>query len=264
MTAGQLIGKGMTAEVYEWGEAQVVKLYYGNIPKDWLHYESRIGTAVYQAGVPSPEVFGQVEVEGRSGLVYEKIAGQSLLAFMLGDMDQAEHYSILLARLHADIHRCRASGLPRQKDRMAMFVRQSASFLGDRVEPVLEALERLPDGESVCHGDLHPDNVLQAGDRLTVIDWMDANSGDPLCDVARTSMMLLSPFVSMPPLSIPSDTGQRLNEAYLSEYCRLTGTKREAIDRWRLPVAAARLRERIPGEQEWLLTYIDRELEACK
>lgn len=264
MTAGQLIGKGMTAEVYEWGEGQVVKLYYGNIPKDWLHYETEIGTAVYKAGVPAPEVFGQVEVDGRSGLVYEKIAGPSLLALMLHDMDKAEHYSSLLAQLHADIHRCRAYRLPRQKDRMAMFVRQSAAFLGDRVEPVLTELERLPEGESVCHGDFHPDNVLQAGGRLTVIDWIDANSGDPLCDAARTSMMFLSPFVSMPPLSIPSETGQRLNEAYLSEYCRLTGADRAAIDRWRLPVAAARLREQIPGEREWLLAYIDRQLEACK
>src|SRR5262249_34873483 len=98
--------------------------------------------------------------------------------------------------------------------------------------------------------------------RLTAIDWMDANTGDPLCDVARTSMMFLSPFISMPPLSISHEIGQQLSETYLAEYCRLTGASREAINRWRLPVAAARLRERIPGEQEWLLSYIDRQLES--
>ncbi|MCM3627853.1 hypothetical protein M3194_10805 [Paenibacillus glycanilyticus] len=93
---------------------------------------------------------------------------------------------------------------------------------------------------------------------------MDANTGDPLCDVARTSMMFLSPFVSMPPLSISPLIGKQLNDAYLTEYSRLTGATAAGIDRWRLPVAAARLRERIPGEQEWLLAYIDSQLEARK
>ncbi|SFF19940.1 Predicted kinase, aminoglycoside phosphotransferase (APT) family [Paenibacillus catalpae] len=264
MTRGALIGKGMTAEVYEWGEGQALKLYYENIPKDWIQYESEVGTAVHQAGVPAPEVWGQVEVEGRSGLLYERIAGSSLLAMMMRNPDQAEPYGTVLARLHADIHRRRASRLPKQKERLAMFIRQSAAFLGERVQPVLDDLELLPEGESVCHGDLHPDNVLHSDGRLTAIDWMDAHTGDPLCDVARTSMIFLSPFVSMPPLSISPVICHQLNEAYLSEYCRLTGAEKSAIDLWRLPVAAARLREQVPGEQEWLLAYIDRQLKYRK
>jgi Predicted aminoglycoside phosphotransferase len=266
MSKGSLMGKGMTAEVYEWGEKQALKLYYEGIPRDWVQYEAEIGRTVFEAGVPAPEVYEQVEADGRSGLLYERIAGRSLLMNMLHHLDRAELYAALLARLHADIHCCRTSRLPRQKDRLAMFIRQSSPYLGERVQPVLDELERLPEGDSICHGDLHPDNVLQSEseETLTAIDWMDASSGDPLCDVARTSMIFLSPFISMPPLSISPAVGKRLNEAYLTEYIRLTGAEAAGIDRWRLPVAAARLREQVPGEQEWLLAYIDRQLEARK
>lgn len=264
MSKGTLIGKGMTAEVYEWGNRQALKLYYEGIPKDWITYEAEIGQAVFQAGVPAPEVYEQVELDGRSGLLYERISGHSLIASMLAEPERADYYGVLHARLHASIHRGKTAKLPRQKDRLAAFIRQSASFLGERLNPVLTVLESLPEGDSICHGDLHPDNILQSEGRLTAIDWMDANRGDPLCDVARTSMIYLSPFLEMPPLSISPEFSHQLNDAYLTEYCRITGVNLTEIDRWRLPVAAARLRERIPHEKEWLLAYIDEQLQALK
>jgi uncharacterized protein (TIGR02172 family) len=264
MGKGTLIGKGMTAEVYEWSNKYALKLYYEGIPKDWITYEAEIGQTVHQAGVPAPAVYEQLEVDGRSGLLYERISGHSLLASMLGEPSRGEYYGEVLAKLHVSIHSGKADKLPRQKDRLAQFIRQSASFLGERVHPVLTMLERLPEGESICHGDLHPDNVLQSDAQLTAIDWMDANRGDPLCDVARTSMIFLSPFLAMPPLSISQAFSHQLNSAYLTEYCRITGASLTDIDRWRLPVAAARLRERVPYEQEWLLAYIDEQLQAVK
>jgi hypothetical protein len=52
------------------------------------------------------------------------------------------------------------------------------------------------------------------------------------------------------------------NKVYLNEYCRLSRAKLEDIDRWMLPVAAARLREDVPGERDWLLRLIDDRLRA--
>ncbi|CAM3313047.1 phosphotransferase [Paenibacillus lupini] len=264
MRKGTLIGKGMTAEVYEWGNRQALKLYYDGIPKEWITYEAEIGQVVHHAGVPAPAVYEQLEVDGRNGLLYERISGQSLSASMISDPERVMHNGEVFARLHASIHRSKTDKLPRQKDRLAQFIEQSASFLGERVHPLLTVLEGLPEGEYICHGDLHPDNVLQSDGQLTAIDWMDANRGDPLCDVARTSMIFLSPFLAMPPISISPAYSHQLNNAYLTEYCRITGASLTDIDRWRLPVAAARLRERVPYEQEWLLAYIDEQLQALK
>jgi aminoglycoside phosphotransferase (APT) family kinase protein len=56
-----------------------------------------------------------------------------------------------------------------------------------------------PGGEVLCHGDLHPFNVLADGDRLTVIDWTGAVVAPPAFDVAFTWMLL-----RYPPLVVPA------------------------------------------------------------
>lgn len=38
--------------------------------------------------------------------------------------------------------------------------------------------------------DFHPDNVLLAARGPVIIDWPDATRGQPLADVARTSLLL--------------------------------------------------------------------------
>lgn len=49
---------------------------------------------------------------------------------------------------------------------------------------------------------------------------------------------------------------QIVYNAYLSEYLRLSKATAGEMERWILPVAAARLRENVPGEREWLLAII--------
>ncbi|MFD1910018.1 phosphotransferase family protein [Paenibacillus rhizoplanae] len=53
---------------------------------------------------------------------------------------------------------------------------------------MLSRLAELPDGEKLCHGDFHPDNILM-DDKLWVIDWMTGVRGNPAADVARSVIM---------------------------------------------------------------------------
>jgi aminoglycoside phosphotransferase (APT) family kinase protein len=58
---------------------------------------------------------------------------------------------------------------------------------------------RPPAGEVVvCHGDLHPFNVLVAGDRFSVIDWTAALIAEPTYDVAFTWLLLADAPLSVP------------------------------------------------------------------
>jgi hypothetical protein len=47
---------------------------------------------------------------------------------------------------------------------------------------------------------------------------------------------------------------------WLREYLSRAGADFSGVRAWILPYAAARIHENIPGEREWLLGLIDREL----
>ena len=55
-----------------------------------------------------------------------------------------------------------------------------------------------PAPDVICHGDLHPFNLLADGDRVTMLDWNTALLAPRAYDVAFTSLLL-----SEPPLRVP-------------------------------------------------------------
>lgn len=86
----------------------------------------------------------------------------------------------------------------------------------------MKELKSLPEGDSVCHGDFHPDNVLLSDDDVTIIDWMDASRGNPLADIARTSIILLGASESEQiPNLLQKVFVRSFHRIYLHEYFRL-------------------------------------------
>jgi hypothetical protein len=74
----ELLGQGATCRVYSWGEEHVVKVF-----RRAFEYLAPIEvervTAVHEAGAPTPAVQGIVSLEGRVGIVFDRIRGPSLL-----------------------------------------------------------------------------------------------------------------------------------------------------------------------------------------
>jgi aminoglycoside phosphotransferase (APT) family kinase protein len=83
-----------------------------------------------------------------------------------------------------------------------------------------------PAPDVICHGDLHPFNLLADGDRVTVLDWSAALLAPRALDVGYTSLML-----SEPPLHVPGwqrplvrRSGRVLARRFVRAYRRLTAT----------------------------------------
>jgi aminoglycoside phosphotransferase (APT) family kinase protein len=112
--------------------------------------------------------------------------------------------------------------------------------------------------------DFHPDNVIMSPDGPVIIGWMDAHSGHPLADAARTLLILQ---LGEPP---PGTSGRwlinllrrRFHRAYLKRYGRLRATPAADLKAWRLPIAAARLGDGIPEERDRLLAMVRADLSA--
>ncbi len=255
MELGKLIGTGRTAEVYAYGPDKIVKLYLDWCRPEWVDDEFRTAQTVQSLGISAPYASEVIEINGRRGIVYEYVHGTTMLNALTAKPWLVYALARRLAEGHVEIHRAKIVGPPSLKHRLRNEIVRLDDSIGVKA---LAALEELPDAQAVCHGDYHPDNVILSGDKLVTIDWMNSAIGHPLADVARTLLMLSSPYI---PPETPAKPLVRLlkglfRHTYLARYVQLTGVTLEEIKRWMIPVAAARLTEEVPGEKEYLLRLI--------
>jgi Ser/Thr protein kinase RdoA (MazF antagonist) len=80
--------------------------------------------------------------------------------------------------------------VPAQRTRLQRKINSADALSVSLKASLLKTLDTLPDGNRVCHGDFHPANVLMSGKDANIIDWIDAARGNPLADVARTTIIL--------------------------------------------------------------------------
>jgi Ser/Thr protein kinase RdoA (MazF antagonist) len=169
MRLGAKLGEGGSSVVHEWGDGLVVKLFR---PQYAFAIEREVASAraVHLAGIASPRVYDMVEVDGRTGIVFERIAGPSLLEQLVNGARTATEVGHALARIHLAMHAIDVPSLP---DLAAVVRDHGLDF---------------PAGSAVFHGDFHPGNVLVAEDGARTIDWVNAHRAPVTADVARTVM----------------------------------------------------------------------------
>jgi aminoglycoside phosphotransferase (APT) family kinase protein len=246
--AGALIGRGARAEVYGCGEGRVLKLFLSHAAPGSARIEAEIVSAVVAAGIPAPPVVDLIEVDGRPGIVFERVRGPSMLEALNARPWRAWPLARALAELHASVHRAAAAPvLPSQREQLRRNITRADSVPRAHREAALRALERLPDGDRLCHGDFHPDNVVLSERGAVILDWSNAGRGNPLADAARTALLLragVAPQQQQVARHGPFGLGRRLfARAYLRAYLNGVHAPAAQLVEWRLPVAVARLGE---------------------
>ena len=251
------IALGRTAEIYAWQESQILKLFYDWYPEGNIRYEARISRAVHAAGLPVPAVGDIIEIDGRFGLIYERVDGISMFDVLPVKPWKLLSYARSLAELHRQMHHDAAiDGIPAQGERLEHKIRQAKGLDPDLQEAALTALEHMPAGTSLCHGDFHPGNVLLTHIGPTIIDWVDATIGDPIADVARTSIIMLGASQSEVQSRIERVALDWFHTTYLKRYFRLNPGGEAQYRKWLPIVAAARMSEGIDEIEGWLRAQV--------
>jgi len=257
------IAEGATAEVFAWGEGYVLKLYRDGAPPHEAEQEARRARAASASGLRTPAVIEVLTVEGRQGVIYERVEGVTVLQMLLERPEQGAALAGELADLQVKMHGCSVSGLPSQRARLQQKIEEVNDLPAERKDKILRALDRLPDGDALCHGDFHPSNILLTQEGPVIIDWVDATQGHPLADVARTYMMLQTGRL---PDVMPEDQRhqiellrQQFYTAYLDRYRQLHPFSHSELDAWLPPIAAGRLSEQLtPSEREMVIRMASR------
>lgn len=166
-----------------------------------------------------------------------------------------------LALLHRRIHARSGAGLPDQHAILRESVARARISDGARAA-ALARLERLPRGDALCHGDLHPENVLVTRDDWRVVDWQKAVAGHPAADVARTAMLIRFGRVVDGPGRAATMARLRDLVAFWYTLCYRQGPGPRIgladIRAWALPIAAARLAGRVAENEDLLRAEVER------
>jgi hypothetical protein len=225
---GEKIGEGVWADVHAWAPGQVIKLFKAGVPREIPWYEARMTRAVFAAGGPAPEVFGEVTHEGRSGIVLPRFDGPTLLQhYRSGDIT-FEQAGTILATCYMAIHKTPPplDVLP-LRDWMDNTLRRSDSMIPNHIATGIMALiEHLAPEDGLCHADLHPDNVIMTAEGPRVIDWLGAVRAPAALDLAHAHVILSE----IAPEQVDDPERPRaVNVAVQSAYARLAGMPPAAL-----------------------------------
>lgn len=258
---GAPIAYGRTAEIYAWDDGHILKLFYDWFGKESIEYEARMSQAVHSSGLPVPAVGEIMQVNGRTGLIYERVEGVALWELMPQKPWTIVRYARRMAALHAEMHTNPLRvDIPDQRQRLVRKLNGAQALPEALRAKALAALETLPDGAAICHGDFHPGNVLARPQGETVIDWIDATRGNPLADLARSSVIALGAAASSQTSGVEKPLVWLFHTIYLRRYFALRPGGRAEYGRWLPIVAAARLSENISELEPWLLAQAEKGL----
>ena len=178
---GEKIGEGVSADVHAWAPGQVVKLFKPGASLRLSRHEAQKTRAVFAAGAPAPELLGVVTLEGRFGIVLSRFDGPTLLQLLTSGAMTFEQAGAILAALCISVHKTPPPPdvLP-LRDWVDAWLRSAGGMLPKHIATgVLALIERLQPGDELCHGDLHPGNVIMTAEGPRLLDWTGAIAGPP-------------------------------------------------------------------------------------
>jgi uncharacterized protein (TIGR02172 family) len=259
LTLGTPIASGRTAEIYAWGEGYILKLTRADFPSLLADQEWQNARIAWQSGARAPKPIDIIDVAGRRGVIFERMDGPNMVQCIQRSPLRISEYFRQLGGLHAELHRITAPTLPSQHQRVAWTLEHS-TFLPKRLKAVVyQLIEKLPDNDTICHGDFHPENILLTERGPVIIDWEGCMHGSPAADVAATCLWIRSALTFKQGLGgwMKRQIGRLCERAYLAEYARLAPVRLEQLEAWIAVLAACRLRADTQHELEYLLPIIE-------
>ncbi|MFC2094821.1 aminoglycoside phosphotransferase family protein [Candidatus Bipolaricaulota bacterium] len=257
------IGQGRSAEIFEWEAGRVLRLYHAGSSLGWVQRELRAFQGVNEADIPSPGVYptdsddGLMQIEDRLGFVMDHIGGPTMLRKLTEQPWKLWPLARMSANLHAHMHGQCSQTLPSQRERFHRVIDHLAEQLTpDVIARLHHALDNLDDGNVICHGDFHPDNIILSDRGPIIIDWGPATSGAPAADIAWTVYLFKNggypPGMKRWQRIMVAVLRRLFLSAYLRAYFHLSSTSRRDVEDWEVVTAAIRLADGFPEERDRL------------
>jgi len=177
------IGKGRQTTVYEW-RGFAYKVFCDDGSRARIDYEIRVQNELLKTSLPVIKFYPS-EFDGTIKMDY-------INGITLGDKILKQHYQSGvedLLYLQEQIHCVKGLHLPAVKDLIMRKIIMSNACPEEK-NKMERCLSEIENGESLCHLDFHPYNVIEKSGRFFIIDWANAGNGNPIYDYVRTYIIL--------------------------------------------------------------------------
>ena len=186
------IGAGRTAEVYDYKDDKVLKLFYSAFSTNIIEDEYLIAKNISTTTSLVPKVYDIVHTRNRTGIVYEKIKGEMLSDYLSGNIISTRKIIRKFVQTQRRISNINVENVPSHTNKLRQKITSSCLLSDSEKEIVLKYLSIINNNE-LCHGDYHPENVfVDQNHDFKVIDWANMFVGNKYLDIARTYYLIKS------------------------------------------------------------------------
>lgn len=253
------IGVGRTAEVYDYKDDKVLKLFYSALSAKNIEDEYLIAKNISTTTSLVPKVYDIVHIRNRTGIVYEKIKGKMLSDYLSGNIINTRNIIRKFAQTQQRISNINVENVPNHTDKLRQRISSSCLLSDSEKETVLKYLSIINNNE-ICHGDYHPENVfVDQNQDFKVIDWANMFVSNKYIDIARTYYLIklgksLNGKTKLG--SLIEWFGRRIIARFYWEEIKAGKGRKEYFLPCLFIVITARYDENIEQEKKWICNYV--------
>lgn len=242
MNLEKIIAIRNTKTVYK-DDDNCIKVFNVGFSKADILNEALNQARVEELPINVPKIREISMVEGKWAIISDYIKGDTLAQLMEKNEEEKDKYLEKFVEIQLDVQKNKCPLLTKLKDKMDRKINLADISATTRYD-LHTRLESMPKGNSLCHGDFNPSNVIISEDgKPYIIDWSHATQGNPCADAARTYLLfwLEGNIVTA--------------EKYLELYSIKGGYNKKDIQRWLPIVAASQSVKGNEKEREFLLSW---------
>lgn len=191
LSAWKQVGEGGNGAVYvnDNEPGILLKVNINDTSEKTVREEYYTSKAVFETGVPTPEMYGIVQAGEYFGVKCQNIQGKKSFARLCGDDPSSiEKNATQMAKLLKEFHAVQVEDsewIPSMKERMLEAARTTALISGKAKERLIAFVQSIPESKHLLHGDLQMGNIIMAEGKPYWIDLGRATHGIPLFDLGH-------------------------------------------------------------------------------
>jgi len=271
-TNRKLIGEGYFAEVFEYDNNNVLKLFKNIYDEDSIkniaEIEFNISKYAYDNDVKTPEPKEIIQENNRIGIIYQKINGEKLEKIQ--NLKNMNEIIIKMAELQYGINKIDYENSNYSYKKYFEHMIMICEYLSEKEKELMKGeINKLPDGNKLCHSDFRLENIILSDNEYCILDWGCGAQGTMAYDIAKTRMLM----------KICYDTGKRsifkiiydkiyknkFAYTYVEKYCKISGMNKNDLNIYKLPLYIEQLyfdqNEKNKGK---ILKKLRKEIKKCQ